>query len=101
MTKSELIDRLCEVRGIPRHTAEEVVAVVLSEMQDALVDGGRIELRGFGSFKVKSYDGYVGRNPRTGEPIEVPPKLLPVFKISRLLQQRLNGGLDPESSEGG
>lgn len=93
MTKSELIDRLCEKRGIPRATAEEVVGVLLSEMSQSLVDGGRIELRGFGSFKVKAYDSYTGRNPRTGAAIDVAAKVLPVFKISRLLHASMN----PES----
>lgn len=90
MTKSELIDRLCERRGLPRATAELVVQAFVGELGEAVAAGRRIELRGFGSFKVKSYDGYVGRNPRTGEPIEVAPKVLPLFKASRVLLARLN-----------
>jgi integration host factor subunit beta len=90
MTKSELIDRLCEKRGIPRATAEEVVGVLFSEMSQCLVDGGRIEVRGFGSFRVKAYDAYTGRNPRTGDPIDVAAKALPVFKTSRVLHQAMN-----------
>jgi integration host factor subunit beta len=93
MTKSELIDRLSERRGLPRATAELVVQAFVGQLGDALNDGRRIELRGFGSFKVKAYDGYVGRNPRTGEPIDVAPKVLPLFKASRVLLSRLN----PES----
>lgn len=90
MTKSELIDRLSERRGMPRATAEMVVQAFVGQLGDALNDGRRIELRGFGSFKVKAYDGYVGRNPRTGEPIDVAPKVLPLFKASRVLLSRLN-----------
>ncbi|MEC7947546.1 MAG: HU family DNA-binding protein [Myxococcota bacterium] len=90
MTKSELIDRLCEQRNLPRSTAEMVVQAFVGELSDALAAGRRIELRGFGSFKVKAYDGYVGRNPRTGEPIDVAPKVLPLFKASRLLLGRMN-----------
>lgn len=90
MTKSELIDRLSERRGLPRATAELVVQAFVGELGDALSSGRRIELRGFGSFKVKAYPGYMGRNPRTGEPIEVEPKVLPLFKASRVLHARLN-----------
>jgi integration host factor subunit beta len=97
MTKSELIDRLSERRGLPRATAELVVQAFVGELGDALGSGRRIELRGFGSFKVKAYPGYMGRNPRTGEPIEVEPKVLPLFKASRVLHARLN----PETEEAG
>jgi integration host factor subunit beta len=90
MTKSELIDRLSERRGLPRATAELIVQAFVGELSGTLSAGGRIELRGFGSFKVKAYEGYVGRNPRTGEPIEVEPKVLPLFKASRVLHARLN-----------
>jgi len=90
MTKSELIDRLCERRGLPRATAELVVQAFVAQLSVSLSSGERIELRGFGSFKVKAYDGYTGRNPRTGEPIEVAPKVLPLFKASRVLLARMN-----------
>jgi len=93
MTKSELIDRLCERRGLPRATAELVVQAFIAQLGDSLAAGERIELRGFGSFKVKAYDGYTGRNPRTGEPIDVAPKVLPLFKASRVLLTRMNSGL--------
>ena len=90
MTKSELIDRLAERAGLPRSTAELVVHTVLREMSSVLLRGGRIELRGFGSFKVKQYAGYMGRNPRTGDPIAVEPKVLPLFRASKVLLGRLN-----------
>ena len=90
MTKSELIDALAERRNLPRRTAEEVVNVVFDAMKQALVDGERIEIRGFGSFKVRSYQGYVGRNPKTGQEIQVGPKTLPVFKVSKNLRAQLN-----------
>ena len=92
MTKSELIDRLCERRGLPRATAELVVQSFVAQLSDSLSSGERIELRGFGSFKVKAYDGYTGRNPRTGELIDVAPKVLPLFKASRVLLSRMNSG---------
>ena len=97
MTKSELIDRLCERRGLPRATAELVVQAFVAQLGDSLSGGQRIELRGFGSFKVKAYEGYTGRNPRTGEAIDVAPKVLPLFKASRVLLARLNGGVEESS----
>ncbi|MCB9778347.1 MAG: integration host factor subunit beta [Alphaproteobacteria bacterium] len=93
MTKSELIDRLAERRGLPRKTAEQVVNVIFGAMKESLVDGGRIEIRGFGSFKVRHYKGYVGRNPMTGQPQEVAPKRMPVFKVSKNLKAQLNDDL--------
>lgn len=90
MTKSELIDALALRQNLNRRTAEEVVNVVFDAMQRALVGGDRIEIRGFGSFKVRSYQGYVGRNPKTGQEIQVDPKHLPVFKVSKNLRALLN-----------
>jgi integration host factor subunit beta len=94
MTKSELIDILAENRGLSRRTAEEVVNVIFEGMRDALCDGGRIEVRGFGSFKTRRYKGYVGRNPKTGAKIEVKPKVLPVFKVSKNLRLAINAALE-------
>ena len=94
MTKSELIDALSESKGIPRRTAEEIVNLVFDAMRDSLCEEGRIEIRGFGSFKVRHYKGYVGRNPKTGQEIQVRPKLLPVFKVSKNLRAQLNKGLE-------
>ncbi len=94
MTKSELIDTLAENRGISRRTAEEVVNVIFDGMQDALSEGGRIEIRGFGSFKVRKYKGYTGRNPKTGAEIQVRPKVLPVFKVSKQLRSMVNRDLE-------
>ena len=93
MTKSELIDALAERRSMPRQMAESVVNTIFDQMQRALIDGERIEIRGFGTFKVRHYKGYLGRNPRNMQPIEVPPKRLPVFKPSRLMEARLNASL--------
>ncbi len=94
MTKSELIDTLAENKGISRRTAEEVVNVIFDGMKDTLCDGGRIEIRGFGSFKVRQYKGYTGRNPKTGSEIQVRPKVLPVFKVSKQLRSLVNRALE-------
>lgn len=93
MTKSDLIEALSVSRNLPRRTAEEVVGVLFDSMKEVLVDGGRVEIRGFGSFKVRHYKGYTGRNPKSGRPIEVGPKRLPVFKVSKSLRDRVNKGL--------
>ncbi len=89
MTKSELIDAVAEAGGHSRKRAEQVVNAVFQAMEDALIRGDRIEIRGFGSFKTKHYAAYVGRNPKTGEPIEVPAKVLPVFKVGRALRDKV------------
>jgi len=71
MNKSDLIEALSESENLTRTKAEEVVNLVFAEMTNALAAGDRVEIRGLGSFKVKSYDGYKGRNPKTGKQIKV------------------------------
>lgn len=90
MNKSELIDALAEKKGLTYKRAEEIVNIVLDTMSDTLVEGGRIEIRGFGSLVVKDYKAYTGRNPKTGEEIEVKPKKLPFFKVGKELRERIN-----------
>lgn len=92
MTKSELIDEVADRRRLPRRTAEEVVNIIFDHMRDALCEGARIEIRGFGTFKTRYYDGYTGRNPKTASTIEVAPKVLPVFKVGKELRERVNDG---------
>ena len=89
MTKSQLIDAVAERGGMTRRQAEQTVNTIFASMADALIRGDRIEIRGFGSFKTKHYKSYVGRNPKTCEPIDVPVKVLPVFKVGRALRERL------------
>lgn len=79
MNKSDLIVRLAERSGISQPLAEKVLQTIGDAMKDTLVEGGRIEIRGFGSFCVKEYGGYTGRNPKTGEEIPVKPKTSSVF----------------------
>ena len=90
MTKSQLIDAVASRGGLTRKRAEQVVNTIFAAMEDALIRGDRIEIRGFGSFKTKHYPAYTGRNPRTGEPIPVAAKVLPVFKVGRQLRERLD-----------
>ncbi len=99
MNKSDLIGELSRVRGITLKQAEIVVNSTFKMMTESLANGGRIEVRGFGSFKVKAYEGFTGRNPKTKEPIEVEPKKLPVFKVGKELHERLNGTHELEEED--
>lgn len=91
MIKSELIARLAaENPHLTHRDVERVVNVVLDGMVGALSDGGRVELRGFGAFSVRSRPARAGRNPRTGETVSVPAKHVPFFKSGKELRERLN-----------
>jgi len=90
MNKSQLIEALSRVENLPLKKAEEVVNTVFGDMERALIEGERVEIRGLGSFKVKKYDGYKGRNPKSGEIIEVSPKKLPFFKVGKELKERVD-----------
>ena len=90
MTKSDLIKELCKEKGLPMTKAGDVVNIVFDGIAKTLKKGGRMELRGFGSFKVKKYKGYNGRNPNTGEPIKVRAKKLPFFKCGKELKEKVN-----------
>ena len=90
MNKLELIERLKEQAGITKIEAKAIVALFFDKMAEALADGDRVEIRGLGSFKVKSYEAYTGRNPKTGESISVPTKKLPYFKCGKELKQRVD-----------
>ncbi len=90
MNKSGLIQALSKQTGVTKKKAEEVVDVVFGSVDQALTNGERIELRGFGSFVVKNYDPYVGRNPKTGDRIQVPAKKLPFFKVGKELKIKVD-----------
>ena len=90
MNKSDLIEALSKSEDLTRTKAEEVVNLVFSEMTNALAAGDRVEIRGLGSFKVKNYDEYKGRNPKTGKQIKVKPKMLPFFKCGKELKERVD-----------
>lgn len=94
MNKSELIERLAQKTGLGQLQAEDVVNLIMDKMRDSLAKGRRIEIRGFGSFVVKDYESYWGRNPKTGEKIWVSPKRLPAFKVGKELRERLNSILE-------
>ena len=91
MTKSELIQRLADRNPhLYLRDVEKIVETIFDEITDALANGDRVELRGFGAFSVKHRDARVGRNPRTGEAVQVEAKRLPFFKTGKGLRERLN-----------
>src|SRR5215475_2893795 len=100
MTKSELIDALAEKRtDLTKARAELVVNCVFDAMTEALQQGEGIEIRGFGSFTVRPYRPYAGRNPRTGQEVSVPAKRLPFFKVGKELREIVNASLDLEQAK--
>src|SRR6185436_14762554 len=90
MTKSDLIEVVAEKLQIPKGKAEQIVNCIFDSMEESLKNGQRIEIRGFGSFEIRRYKAYEGRNPRTGDPVGVQPKKLPFFKVGKELKERVN-----------
>ncbi|WP_029012322.1 integration host factor subunit beta [Niveispirillum irakense] len=91
MTKSELIQRLAERNPhLYQRDVEKIVTTIFDEITEALARGDRVELRGFGAFSVKRRDARTGRNPRTGESVDVDEKVIPFFKTGKQLRERLN-----------
>jgi len=96
MIKSELVARLAEANPhLYQRDVERIVTAVFDEIANALARGHRVELRGFGAFSVKHRPARVGRNPRTGDAVQVTDKHVPFFKTGKELRQRLNGQ-DPD-----
>jgi integration host factor subunit beta len=92
MTKSELILKLAERNPhLYQRDVERIVSTVFDEITGALARGDRVELRGFGAFSVKRRQSRVGRNPRTGEAVQVAEKAVPFFKTGKELREKLNG----------
>jgi integration host factor subunit beta len=90
MNKSDLMMALKENVNLSRQEAENIVNVFFQSIEDSLGNGGRVEIRGFGSFTVNGYKSYVGRNPKTGERIRVPSKKLPFFKVGKELKEMVD-----------
>lgn len=91
MNKSELIAALAEELDMPAVKAAAILETILESMMATMERGENIEIRGFGSFTVKTYEPYIGRNPKTGEKIKVSPKKLPFFKVGKELKERVDG----------
>ena len=91
MTKSELVRRMVDLHPhLRRSDAERVVETIFTSISEALERGGRIEIRGFGSFTIRHREARTGRNPRTGVTVEVPRRASPFFQTGKLLRARLN-----------
>jgi integration host factor subunit beta len=91
MIKSELVQKIADKNTHLYHRdVERIVGRVLDDIVEAMTQGSRVELRGFGAFSVKERDGRTGRNPRTGESVDVTPKKVPFFKTGKELRARLN-----------
>jgi integration host factor subunit beta len=91
MNKIDLIQSLNESNNLSKSEAETVINLFFNKMADALAQGDRVEIRGLCSFSVKKYEGYTGRNPKTGELVKVAPKKLPFFKAGKELKERVDG----------
>ncbi|MBL9040152.1 MAG: integration host factor subunit beta [Myxococcales bacterium] len=95
MTKSDLIEKVAAQLNLPKGKAELIINCIFDSMEESLKQGNRIEIRGFGSFEIRRYKAYEGRNPRTGDPVGVNPKRLPFFKVGKELKERVNAGGAP------
>ncbi len=96
MIKSELVAKLADANPhLYQRDVERIVSTVFDEITGALADGDRVELRGFGAFSVKHRPARMGRNPRTGEPVQVQEKSVPFFKSGKELRDRLNENYHP------
>jgi len=92
MKKSDLINTLSENENLSEKYASEIVNMIFDGFTEELKNSGRIEIRGFGSFTVRKYGAYAGRNPKTGEKKKVGAKRLPFFKVGKELKGRVNRG---------
>ena len=99
MTKAELVEEVSRVSDLTKKQAETIVNIVFDSIVDSLRAGQKIELRGFGSFRLRSRKSRTGRNPKTGEKVEVPSKKIPYFKPGKELKELINKALaEAESS---
>lgn len=90
MTKSELVEVLAVQKGITVHAADRLINAIFEGMTETLIAGGRVEVRGFGTFENREYDGRKGRNPKTGETVAVTAKKRPFFKVGKELKERIS-----------
>ena len=91
MVKSELLQKFCnQYPQLLRKDVEKILEIIFSQIKEALSRGDNVEIRGFGSFNLKKYKGYTGRNPKTGETVDVKQKQLPVFRTGKDLRSRVN-----------
>jgi integration host factor subunit beta len=99
MTKADLVEEVIRVSGLSKKQAEIIVNTVFDSVVEALQQDDKIELRGFGSFRVRRRRSRQGRNPKTGDRVAVPAKRIPYFKPGKELKDLVNGGPDAAASE--
>jgi integration host factor subunit beta len=90
LTKADLIEEVLRITELPRKESESIVETIFDSIIESLQNGDKIEIRGFGSFRTRQRRGRIGRNPKTGEKVEVPPKKIPFFKPSKELKDFVN-----------
>ncbi|MBI5409685.1 MAG: integration host factor subunit beta [Nitrospirae bacterium] len=91
MTKSVLIERISEkLEGLSKKQVEVIIETIFESIKEALAKGGKVEIRGFGNFRLRSRNARKARNPKTGEAVEVPPKKVPYFKVGKDLREMVN-----------
>jgi integration host factor subunit beta len=98
MTKADLVEEVLRVTELPRKESETVVETIFESIIQALQGGDKIEIRGFGSFRTRERRGRTGRNPKTGEKVDVPAKKIPFFKPSKELKDFVNSVTDGASA---
>jgi len=101
LTKADLIEEVLRISELPRKESETIVETIFESIIEALQKGDKIEIRGFGSFRTRQRRGRVGRNPKTGEKVEVPAKKIPFFKPSKELKDFVNTSGDGASAASG
>jgi integration host factor subunit beta len=100
LTKADLIEEVLNVTELPRKESETIVETIFDNIIAALQKGEKIEIRGFGSFRTRERRGRTGRNPKTGEKVEVPAKKIPYFKPSKELKDFVNNTTAQTSAAG-
>ena len=95
MTTADLIEEVSRVVELTRKESEVIVETIFDSVVDSLKGGDKVEIRGFGSFRTRERKGRIGRNPKSGERVVVPPKTIPFFKPSKELRDVVNGGPPP------
>ena len=91
MTKSVLIEKIAKkVEGLSKKQTEVVIETIFESIKDSLAKGGKVEIRGFGNFKLRSRNARKARNPKTGESVDVPPKKVPYFKVGKEMKERVD-----------
>ena len=100
MTKAELVDEVAHAVQLTKKQAETIVNIVFDSIVDSLRAGQKIELRGFGSFRLRSRKSRTGRNPKTGEKVDVPSKKIPYFKPGKELKELINQAVEAPEAEG-